>query len=241
VGWRNSAGAGGAEGDNVDHQRFLPIDAARAERLLSGPLTDSDPVSRLLAAAAAPARPEEVAGEAAAVMAFHGARRAAQPAAPLTRRHHRKGRSLVAIAAGIGLAVAAAGIALAAGTGVLPNPWINVDSPDTHTPTTIVTGGSSTNGQTSSSAATHSGGASTPVTSSTPTPGSFEDLLGLCNSYLNRSDRDPGKSMDSGAVERLAAAAGGQDKITGFCTALLAAQPTPTGTASGTGTASPTG
>jgi hypothetical protein len=219
----------------VDHQRFLPIDAARAERLLSGSLTDSDPLSRLLSAAAAPGRPEEIAGEAAAVMAFHGARRAAVPAAPVTHRPPRTGRSLVAIAAGIGLAVAAAGIALAAGTGVLPNPWINVNAPDTGTPTTVVTGGSSTNGQSSSSSPSHSGEAgSTPAISPTPAPGSVEDLVGLCNSYLNRSDKSPGKSLDSAAMSRLAAAAGGEDKIAAFCTELLATHPTPTGTATPT-------
>jgi hypothetical protein len=229
---RNGAGAGGAEGDDVDHQRFLPIDAARAERLLSGSLDDDHPVGRLLAAAAGPTRPEEIAGEAAAVMAFHGARRAAMPAAPVTHRPRRRtGRALIPIAAGVAAAVAAAGIALAAGTGVLPGPWVNVDSPDPQAPATVITGGATTDAQSSSSGATASGGASVPSASTTP---SIEDLIGLCHSYQTRNDKDPGKSMDSNAMARLTAAAGGEERIAAFCEALVG-QPAPSGTPSPAG------
>ena len=231
---RNGAGAGGAEGDDVDHQRFPSIDAARAERFLSGSLDDDHPVARLLSAASGPTRPEEIAGEAAAVMAFHGARRVVLPPAPVTHRSRRTGRALVPIAAGVAAAVAAAGVALAASTGVLSGPWMNVDSPGSQTTTAVVTERPTTGGRSSSSIATSSASASGGVTAPGASPTtSVEDLIGLCHSYQTRSEKDPGKSMDSNAIARLAAAAGGEDRIAAFCEALIG--PAPSGTPSPTG------
>ncbi|MEV0807675.1 hypothetical protein AB0I41_15075, partial [Micromonospora sp. NPDC050200] len=56
-----------------------PADRAEAERLLDaaragGPPSAGDPLARLLSAAAAPARPGELAGEEAALAAFRAAR-----------------------------------------------------------------------------------------------------------------------------------------------------------------------
>src|SRR5918992_1805273 len=94
-----------------------------AERILreaaSGPRPGQDPLTAFLAAAAGPARDDELAGEEAAVTAFRAARGAAR-----TRRRLRIAQVLtVKAAVALGLtATAAGGVALAAGTGALPGP-----------------------------------------------------------------------------------------------------------------------
>jgi hypothetical protein len=97
------------------------LDPFTAEQLLSGGPVDGEvgPLADLLAAAAAPARADELTGEAAAVAAFRDAAGASRPAAAtavLTGSRRVLGLK-VAIAVA---AVAGAGIAGAAAAGVLP-------------------------------------------------------------------------------------------------------------------------
>lgn len=96
-----------------DH-RTGGLDPRSAEQLLAGgPAPDAPPgLAALLAAASGPARPEETAGEDAAVAAFIAARPAHRRA--LSRRIVIKVVTITAILAGSG------GVAIAAGTGHLP-------------------------------------------------------------------------------------------------------------------------
>src|SRR5262245_30094997 len=108
---RNAGAGGGAERDDMGNDR--QIDRARAERLLDGTDTGIDPVGRLLAAARAPAHRGELRREAAALGAF----REAVGARPAPRRRVMLRRTWVRVAglpAALALAVAAAGVAVAA-------------------------------------------------------------------------------------------------------------------------------
>ncbi|HEX3214492.1 MAG TPA: hypothetical protein VH016_18140, partial [Actinomycetota bacterium] len=111
-----SEGVFSAEMPDEPSQAIVPLDADTAERLLSGRLDPDDAppgyaeVARLLQAAAAPADPAELAGQAAAVDAFRRTharpvRRAAAPA----RAPGARGRLVALALAGV---VAAGGVGL---------------------------------------------------------------------------------------------------------------------------------
>jgi hypothetical protein len=137
-------------------------------------------------------------------------------------------------AAAVALAVAVAGVALAAGTGVLPNPLNPVDAPpNSATPATPPdTPWSTTADRRSSTPPGSSPGASVspsagtaPGTSASPgAPADHASLVGLCRAYQARGDRDPGAAMGSAAFAALVAAAGGADQVPTFCADLLAAE-----------------
>src|SRR5262245_39109641 len=100
------------------------IDRITAEYLVRGARTGmhgSDPLAQLLAAAATPARPDELAGEEAAVTAFRAAN-LARP--PQSRRRSMLSTALAKLATAKAavavVAVSGGGIALAAGSGHLP-------------------------------------------------------------------------------------------------------------------------
>ncbi|MBT8228551.1 MAG: hypothetical protein HKP61_08185 [Dactylosporangium sp.] len=101
------------------------IDAMTAERLLRGEsVAGHIPLARLLAAAGAPATPGELPGEAAATLAF---RQASLTPVPSTRRSsmlkYAVAKFLTAKVAAVVLVTGGAGgVALAAGTGNLPDP-----------------------------------------------------------------------------------------------------------------------
>jgi hypothetical protein len=172
------------------HRRLT---AETAEQLLSGRARAAHHVRRVadrLAMASAPAFPGELAGEDAAAAAF----RAAQ--APLPGRRSMTTSALVAKlltlkAAVIAVAaVSAGGVALAASTGVLPNPL----APGHSTPTPAHTKGSD----------------------ATPSP----SLVGLCTPYLAGAGADHGKALESPAFSALVVAARGRDKVDAYCGGL---------------------
>ena len=108
-----SEGVFSAEMPDEPFQPIVPLDAHTAERLLAGRLDPDDAppgyaeVARLLRAAAAPADPAELAGQAAAIDTFrttHARRRAASGPAPGVR-----GRLVALALAGV---VAAGGVGL---------------------------------------------------------------------------------------------------------------------------------
>jgi hypothetical protein len=110
-------------------------DRAAAERLLRGtptaPATGPEPLASLLAAAAAPGRPDELAGEHAAVVAFRMAHR--PPATqPRSRSMIRTavGKVLTAKAAAVLAATTIGGVAVAASTGNLPTQHGGSPSPN---------------------------------------------------------------------------------------------------------------
>ncbi|NUR69384.1 MAG: hypothetical protein HOU81_01045 [Hamadaea sp.] len=168
-----------------------------AEHLLDG-ATDAGPppLAELLAAAAAPAHPGELAGRQAVTQAY----RAHRDAVPLPRRRSMLktalAKALTVKAAAIAAVAVGGGVALAATTGVLPNPLGTTGKPSaSHSPKP-----------------SHSPGAK-----GSPSP----NLEGLCKAYAAKPDGERGKALESPAFQALVTAAGGLDKVTDYCVTLL--------------------
>jgi hypothetical protein len=198
-------------------------------------------VAELLAAAAAPARPDELAGEMAAVAAFRREYRPADrnvspvpgtpdtvpertpgPAArqPATqrsssrRRPRRPRRRGVAIAALATVVALVGGTAYAAGAGRLPDPVQRQLHEALAGVGVPPPGPRDTPTRTPGSA---------PAPSGTPSAGAH--LLGLCRAWQS-ARANPGAPQPRPDERRvLAEAAGGQHRIEAFCAALVAAAP----------------
>jgi hypothetical protein len=173
-----------------------PLSADDAERLLGGhPVTvrHAQRLAQRLAAAAAPGFPGELAGEDTATTAFRAAV-GTNPALLPGRRTMTKSavvaKLLTLKAAAVAVAaVSAGGVALAASTNVLPNPFTN--NPGHSTP-----------------APSHGSGPD-----ATPSP----SLIGLCTAYLAGAGSDHGKALESPAFTALITAAGGKDQVDAYC------------------------
>jgi hypothetical protein len=173
-----------------------PLSAETAELLLDGHPVAARHAQRLaqrLAAASAPGFPGELAGEVAATNAFRAAV-GTNPALSPGRRTMTKSavvaKLLTLKAAAVAVAaVSAGGVALAASTNVLPNPF--TDNPGHSTP-----------------APSHSNGPD-----ATPSP----SLIGLCTAYLAGAGADHGKALESPAFSALITAAGGKDNVDAYC------------------------
>lgn len=193
-------------------------------RSASEPLGGGDgPLEQLLAAAAAPPRPGELAGEEAALAAFRAARAAGPPVSPAPTRRGRGIRTGAGVWAAVVAATASAGVALAAGTRLDrtdPVPVPSQVTPAVPTPTsplpipppTAVPGTSST------LAATVGG-----------TADAQPARLGLCRAYLAKGGAERGRSLDTPAFSTLVEAAGGRDRVTAYCERILAAERHPGG------------
>ena len=183
-------------------------DQATAERLLAGRLdpADASPADarlvRLLAAATGPAIPDELAGQAAAAAAFAAVARSTPPT-PIPRRASMpsKLRTLKATAVALGVVVAIGGVA-AATTGLLPTPTQPVGD---QAPTSARAGDPA-----------HAPG-DTPAATVASTRAGEAALGGLCRAYLAGQGGRNGKRNDALAFQALAAAAGGAEKIAGYC------------------------
>jgi len=193
------------------------FDRAAAERLLDG--NPAAEVAGLLAAqllaARAPAHPDELAGEHAALLAFHAA--AQLDPVPEQRRPSML-KTLLTVKAAAVAAVGAGGIALAAGTGVLPTQL-------SETPATppVVSHAPARPSELPSPAANpgEAGG--------TPSP----SMAGLCRAYAAEVGNYPGKSLQSPAFTALITAAGSADNVDGFCQTQTAAAEHPGAAPSG--------
>jgi hypothetical protein len=214
------------------------MDPHRAERLISGAGDPGDPVARLLAAVRAPAMAEELAREDHAVVAFRMARWSGEATRPLPPVRQRTGWArafgVKGLAIGLGTAVALGGVALAATTGVLPNPLTGITSDgDTSNPprsSSAAPGQTDRRtepapGQSVGSPTTHPSGPPTDVGTGAPTAPPDPAVMGLCRALRAHDYQDPAKWLDSTGFERLRVAAGGEDKIADFCTALLSSEP----------------
>ena len=193
------------------------IDRETASRLLDG---DPDALSRAgrltapLRAARGPAHRHELAGEPAALAAFRAAADLASE-----RRPRRKSMLKIALAKLLTVKAAAAvaatglgGVALAAGTGALPNPLFA--PPATHVPATHVpaTHAPATPGTTPS----HPDGRSGPTDAAdSPSP----SLVGLCRAYTAGAATNPAKALKNPAFAKLVDAAGGADNVEEYCAA----------------------
>ncbi|PRX04952.1 UNVERIFIED_ORG: hypothetical protein CLV66_106221 [Actinomadura viridilutea] len=200
------------------------FDRAAAERLLDGAADGrravDDPLARLLAGAAAPARESELAGEEAAVAAFRAAS-AARKAAPrgTGRRRLALSRVFTAKVAALALAgVVGGGVAVAAGTGSLPVvPVVGGDTSASSAPARLRSPSAST------SLRRVPDGASRP--SPRPTP-SRPGLEGQCRTFQRLDKREKAKALRSAAFQALVEAAGSKGKVRRYCARLL--QPTAT-------------
>lgn len=193
--------------------RFRRIDRRTAEQLLRGAAVDGqagDPATALgdlLAAAAAPARSGEQAGEQVAMAAFRSAQLAP---APQSRRRSMFTTKLAGLLSAKFLAAGAAaaavsGVAVAATTGTLDIPSDPPGAPPTSHATSTA--------RPSSTPAGKSG--------EHPTP----SLVGLCQAYTAGAGSEHGDALSSPAFEYLTTSAGGADKVPTYCADLLADRP----------------
>ncbi|RSM56763.1 hypothetical protein DMH04_56720 [Kibdelosporangium aridum] len=244
--------------------RSRRIDRRTAEQLLRGePVREqaagSDALSGLFAAASAPARAGELAGEQAALAAFRAARLASVPR--LRRRWMLIKTALaklltVKVAATAVTAVAAGGVAVAAATGNLPTqrgdsptvpPMVTVSSttgPVTPTPSIVTTGPPDAAGKNATDENHKNPGDTNAADKTTSGDGSpSPSVVGLCQAYTAGTGADPGKALDNPAFTVLITTAGGTDKVSAYCTDLLGTQPGQSSAAHPTGksTTLPTG
>jgi hypothetical protein len=204
------------------------IDLISAEHLMrgarSGSPTEPNPLAVLLAAAVAPAREEELAGEDNAVAAFRDARLAIAPAPEPRKRFMLKSVVVKASVVAAVAVVGGGGVAVAATTGHLPG----TNAPDTH---------AATRASHAAPAATASGHASRPAATRTPgaaashaaDPGTAPNLRGLCTAFQAHAGDNPGKALQNPAFKTLIDRAGGKNDVAAYCATLLA---TPAGNAS---------
>ena len=189
-------------------------DRLTAERLLGGdpgeyPLADRR-VARLLAAAAAPARAEELAGEDAARLAFRAAAVVAASTRPRFGARLARGATVKVLAAAVGV-IGLGGVAMAATTGSLPAPIQDVAHDAFGAPPPRRTAGPAAGRPQSQPTAT----------SAAPAP----SLHGLCRAYTAKPQGERGNALESPAFAALVTAAGGRDEVDEFCTTLLAGPP----------------
>jgi hypothetical protein len=206
----------------------LALDDDTVERLLHGtlPAAQTPPgyakVAQLLAAAAAAPSPAELAGQGAVLAELRAVtrpptrvgRRAGGP-----RRRRRVGLAVVVVVG----ALVTGGVAGAA-TGHLPGPVRAaarsvLDAAGGGTPSA-----STQAGQPPVPARRPAGAGGGPgSTGAGPgTTGAAPALAGLCQALGSGNGADQGGKLDAAAFEVLARAAGGQDKVDGYCQALVA-------------------
>lgn len=204
------------------------IDRITAEQLVSGARVGwylgADPLTEVLAAAASPARPGELAGEEAAVMAFRAAHLGLTPE---SRRRSMWKSALAKVAtvkaAAVLIAVAGGGAALAAGSGHLPGTGSNHHI--AHSPA-----GSSTASEHASRASDPSHSAASEANESAegthaPSGSPSPNLRGLCTAFEAGVGTNPGKALDNPAFSVLIATAGGKDMVQSYCATVLASAP----------------
>jgi hypothetical protein len=214
----------------------LALDDASVERLLTGtlPAASAPPgyagVARLLAATVAPPTPRELAGQAAVLAEFRavaGRRRAAATARSARPRRRRAGLAVVVVVG----ALATGGVAAA--TGHLPGP-VREAARGVLGPVEAATSPGPAQSAAPGTATTGSGGAGPGGSATTVAPGprtgraaagpaARPALEALCQAYQEGSNGEQGGKLDATAFKKLAAVAGGDDRVEAFCEELLAA------------------
>jgi hypothetical protein len=199
--------------------RSRRIDRRTAEQLLRNapgrlPVAGRDRLSDLLAAAGAPARDQELAGEQAAMAAFRDARLATAPQRWRPRMLKAALANLLAVKIAGVTVLAAGGIALAAAAGTLPGQ--QREEPTMPAGTNVVSTTSAT-----TTAPKPKGPEQKPDNSASPSP----SLKGLCQAYTAGAGSEHGKSHDNPAFSALITAAGGAERVPGFCADLLGEKP----------------
>jgi len=195
------------------------LDDETADRLVAGRLDPADAppgyaaVAKLVAAAAAPATTEELAGEPAAVDRFAAAARSGFPTrAFLTRRAGVPTRRFGVKAAVAVLAAVLSIGGVAAATGVFPAP---AQPAADHGPGSGTATPGSSDAATTAAARNRQRGSDTATGPDASGPAKH----GLCRAWKAGKGGEHGKREDSTAFRALAAAAGGADKIAAYCQA----------------------
>jgi hypothetical protein len=184
-----------------------------AEQLLAGRLDAADAPSgyaalaRVLAAAAAPAEPEELAGEAEIIARFTDAARS-HPPTPIPRRASMPGKLRVRLAATVIAVLLSIGGVAAAATGLRAT--LAGHAGQQAPPTTRA--GSNGQGR---------GGAAATIRDGA---GLGQAAKGLCQAWESGQGASHGKREDSTAFRALAAAAGGADQVAAWCQATVGSQ-----------------
>ncbi|MEU7654537.1 hypothetical protein AB0C42_24470 [Micromonospora taraxaci] len=187
--------------------------------------TPAEPVARLLAAAAGPVRPGELAGEEAALAAFRAARAEPSPSVP---HRARRRRLTTGAAAWIGAVAvtATAGAAFAA----VRQDWIPVPvapEPDRASPTPdSPRSGDNTRSPASTPARdTASPRPPSPGTPSAAVPPAHSPpagpLYGQCRAWLAKKPDQREKALRTPGFERLVTAAGGAERVEEYCHRLV--------------------
>ncbi|MEU4335143.1 hypothetical protein AB0F59_10985 [Micromonospora lupini] len=203
---------------SLDPEVTLDLDAAGRPLASAAPqASTADPLARLLAAAAGPARPGELAGEEAALAAFRAARVAA-PEPTVARRPGRRRLTTGALAwIGALAATATAGAAFAAaGLDRGPDP-VPVPTPSSAPPT------ASGPASPTSAAPSRSTPSGPPSSAGTPSVGSTPNgqLHGLCKAWLAKKPEQREKALRTPAFQRLVTAAGGVPAVEAYCQRLV--------------------
>jgi hypothetical protein len=194
-------------------------------------------VAELLAAATAPPSPGELAGQAAALAELRALTRPRRAATGMRRaarsRRRRAGLTAVVVAG----ALVTGGVAGAA-TDRLSGPLRDAarsilgtaEDAGPAAPTQPGWPGPVATGGPASTGATTGPQGSQPTATSTRGPASTAaglDNKGLCKAYLEGKGAEQGKKLDTPALQALARAAGGEDRIADYCADLLPGQAKP--------------
>jgi hypothetical protein len=195
------------------------------ERLLDGPLDPGSVppgyggLARLLAAAAAPAAPEELAGEQRALGEFTAVMRSTPPTlSPRRTAVPRKVFTIKAAAAALVAVLSVGGIAAAA-TGLLPGQA----SPVADQAAATTAADAAAHGLDRAAAANVGGPAQAGATdgqgreSAVGPDATAAARAGLCQAWQAGQGGDQGRRMDAVAFQALVAAAGGVGNIAGYC------------------------
>ncbi|MFI6820158.1 hypothetical protein ACIBJE_04305 [Micromonospora sp. NPDC050187] len=209
-------------------RRFRRPDEQAAERLLDTVVTagvdpSDEPVARLLATAAAPARPGELAGEDVALAAFRAARAqrpAPVPDPPRPRRTARAAAWLagLAVVATAGVAVATVDLHRSDPPPAPPAPTTGTPAPPESAPTPTRTPSTATDAPTTGPRPGAGPGRSTDSRG----PAAHR---GLCTAYLATSAGQRAKALKTPAFRALTEAAGGPGRVEEYCGELVDAPP----------------
>lgn len=216
------------------------IDTVTAERLLrrAGAVApvESQPVADLFAAAAVPARPSELTGEEAAVQAFRDAHLA--PESTPRRRSALRGILVKASAFAAVAVIGGGGVAVAAGTGHLPDPRAYGNHGAARATSSAKADGKRdehnahatrrSSGPPAASNSTHRPAASQSAEPGGRSPSGKPDgrhsrsLRRLCMAFLAQAAHDPARAFDDPAFNVLIEKAGGRHEVAAYCGKLLA-------------------
>jgi hypothetical protein len=202
-----------------------------AERLLDTPAEHDSALGWALTAASAPALPDELRREDAAVAAFHAARLAPPPASrsgfvsPTRLGGRAAARAVVATGAVVALTSGGFALANSAHLPLLPDrasdrateSAARTPASGSTSPGASSTSASGPRSSTSGSAGSPTGSGATSGRATSPTP----DFAGLCTAFQAADRGAAGSSLGSAAFQALATRAGGADRIATYCIDLI--------------------